>query len=223
MKEALQAMNKSGDNWRELTHCGARMPQKMHHLQAICLVCLLQLTLIHFRGSDGKCCYTQILCTSPYDKTLHYCFDCTPCSYEGFNVNPYNFYCGVKTCNFFGCGCEGDCHPYTPDVWCAQAYPLNLENYHCQVSNITNPFLSLRAAVNQNAFTSYDIVIYENQNKPKLVQQFRNAISKQEFTKIALALYGQYMPPEKLEKEFAKMDTNKNGLLEISEVDPDFQ
>ena len=46
---------------------------------------------------NGECCYVPYKCTEPDNKTVKRCYDCTEAS----------IYCGMGSCNVFGCNCDG--------------------------------------------------------------------------------------------------------------------
>ena len=85
-------------------------------MKSFIIVLLLFVTVsVWFVQTNAECCYAVYsgTCHEPDGKTRKRCGDCSEVE---------SFYCGVGSCNVFGCNCDGGCRKGDPDMWCKNPY-----------------------------------------------------------------------------------------------------
>lgn len=173
---------------------------------------------------DAECCYRQTTCRIPTDSgvadfltDLYMCFNCEMTWWEDSN----RMWCGVESCNIFGCNCGGGCIPYDPNAWCVQHIPDQIKHrgYVCDL-NVepekpkTSRHVPLFAFLNPdlNANSDLDSIDPLDQEAFKLLGEmffeYHNA--------------SHVWKNLNVDDEFRKLDTNSDGLIQLQEIDSDY-
>ena len=155
-------------------------------------------------GVNGECCYIPYKCTEPDNKKVNRCYDCTEST----------VYCGLGKCNVFGCNCDDGCRKGNESLWCWNPA------FNCG----KNPTTATLEVVKR------DTTILDRQQQLQqlqlisLIKSFDNlkqdlALDRQEFAQFLKST------PElelDLEKEFTNLDINRDGVISLNEIDPQF-
>lgn len=155
----------------------------------VCMMLALATTavlVLILDGVKGDCCHVPYKCTEPDNKKVSRCYDCTEAT----------SYCGVKSCNVFGCNCEGGCRQGNESLWCWN--PFFNCGKHAKREVIALPEMQLVAIV-QKFDTNDDFALN--------VEEFAQFIE-------------QTQTDVDVHAEFAKLDVNNDGVISMHEIDP---
>lgn len=177
---------------------------------------------------NAECCSVQTFC--PYNKYYYdlYCFNCEKAREFDGRMN-----CGVGSCNLFGCNCDGGCIKYNSSAWCTHE---DKKNRTCKISwryrkwfkNLAKWGSEKSRKSNKIKSESFRSVPFESSYHfvKDLVSVVRKDFSedpilKDEFKNMALKVL-KFNHTKNVDKEFDKMDTNHNGVIELTEIDSDY-
>lgn len=152
--------------------------------------------------ANGDCCYTRFYCTQPECAKGRYCADCEVASY----------YCGVGSCNIFGCNCDGGCRKGNENYWC-----WNTAFCKCLNSSITEhaETETETETIQLNELDLVDLVFNADQNSDK-------HLDRMEFQQLIQNTFtGRRLNQINVADEFRKLDLDQNELISYNEIDMD--
>lgn len=175
----------------------------MNSLLSIGLVTIIMagILLDLIPSANAVCCYSAFYCTKPDCAKGKFCLDCERASY----------YCGVGSCNIFGCNCDGGCRNGDANYWCWNTHFCQSLNTSLvgdeDLARETQTLLEL----NESELTELVFIIDANKDKQ---------LNKTEFTQLIHNL-SPFLHRINIDKEFEKLDSNQNGFISYDEIDMD--
>lgn len=152
---------------------------------------------------DGECCPPpQAVCFGKVSLPAWLCYNCEI-------VGKSRKYCGIGSCNIFGCNCENGCIRRNGKEWCVQTNPGH--GYHYCYDTMPGPgnvALNQLVSLVRPNFTTDPL----DRNE---FEQLVNRIHSKSNRAHALSQLN-------LTEEFAKLDTNSDGVLNLNEIDSDY-
>lgn len=191
-------------------------------------------------SASAECCPTQAKCQGENTNIVFgFCFNCEACE------NLFgNYYCGNGDCNIFGCNCDDGCIPYDENAWCVQDdadrdsllnvcyVTLDYFEWIQNPSNWVNNTILPTIATLDGVLSMTNLAPSSNQHVNSLVSLIRSnftddPLTKEEFDQLVYRFFEIQNQTEALkhinvEEEFAKMDTNYNGVIHLNEIDSDY-
>lgn len=193
--------------------------------RVLLVVCTLLLLVTSVRG---ECCPIQVFCSTEDDSThSSHCFNCDQINHLNV-IFGKRHWCGIDSCNVFSCGCTA-CIKYDPSLWCVLEQPH--KNLVCTITDKYADYIKdfqnwadfrlrpKRATKSRNTDFVKELVLLV---RPKFTKQ---PLSKIEFQKLLVKFLEVYFPAQDVqkidvEKEFTAMDLNRNGKIELAEIEP---
>ncbi|KPM03049.1 target of rapamycin complex subunit lst8 [Sarcoptes scabiei] len=164
---------------------------------------------------ETKCCYSSFNCFKPDNDKRKRCGDCTS----------QGRYCGVGSCNIFGCNCDGGCRDGNITFWC-------WNHEFCDRIKSSSSLLMFSGDqsdidLDQNLDHSKSSIIVKEFNRSDLNQD--GILDFKEFIKLikALELYDIVEIPidsSILFEEYNRINSNRgDGGITLDEIDSDFK